>query len=364
MVVLILLNHRVFSTHAVTKFPQLEIKGLTNIKAIKSRQDVTVQRKKPFHKHFGDMIKWTNIWPSAATFHYSVVPFPIRQGYCKNLVENSGLSPSSYANTELMKIPNFLHLTKAHVGKHCEVLKKFCTKWPSGLNSDESITEHYPIRVIQYNYVFTASSIRDPRARVARLRVPVSRLGLREHEKRKLIRLTMGPGLGNNTAKYDWSTDELELVGDRCPSSIQNADYLRYVFTVLVLESKKIEQWELGAPAYDWLAFNWMNSKSRQRLIKVCSHDSDDRREGKRSDQRQLDSDPIVGQYREALEHIWRENDPIRSNQWPEPPRYPRKRHNPYPPIENVPFEPVPGADQLDALQSYKNATRQLMGLS
>jgi len=35
-----------------------------------------------------------------------------------------GISPGKYANAELMKIPNFLHLTPAHVKKHCEALKR------------------------------------------------------------------------------------------------------------------------------------------------------------------------------------------------------------------------------------------------
>jgi len=35
-----------------------------------------------------------------------------------------GIAPGKYANAELMKIPNFLHLTPAHVKKHCEALKR------------------------------------------------------------------------------------------------------------------------------------------------------------------------------------------------------------------------------------------------
>jgi small subunit ribosomal protein S35 len=41
----------------------------------------------------------------------------------KNLTENDGLAPEKYGNVELMKIPNFLHLTPPHIKKHCEVLK-------------------------------------------------------------------------------------------------------------------------------------------------------------------------------------------------------------------------------------------------
>jgi len=38
--------------------------------------------------------------------------------------ENEGIPPEKYANAELMKIPNFLHLTPAHVKKHCEAIKR------------------------------------------------------------------------------------------------------------------------------------------------------------------------------------------------------------------------------------------------
>lgn len=38
--------------------------------------------------------------------------------------DNDGIPPSKYANAELMKIPNFLHLTPNHVKKHCEALKR------------------------------------------------------------------------------------------------------------------------------------------------------------------------------------------------------------------------------------------------
>ncbi|VDP84560.1 unnamed protein product [Echinostoma caproni] len=124
-------------------------------------------RNKPHHLRYPPVIKWTSIWPSAATFNYSVVPLPIRQGYCKN----SGISPEKYANAELMKIPNFLHLTKAHIQMHCAALKKFCTDWPSGLQSAQETLNHYPLEVIQHSYAFSASTLRDPRARIVSIKV-------------------------------------------------------------------------------------------------------------------------------------------------------------------------------------------------
>ncbi|VDQ17756.1 unnamed protein product [Trichobilharzia regenti] len=88
---------------------------------------------------------WTNVWPAAATFHHAVVPFPVRQGHCKNLAENGGIPPEKYAN--------------------------FCTVWPLGLNCDETIEKHYPVEIINRSYVFTSSNIRDPRSRVVTLQV-------------------------------------------------------------------------------------------------------------------------------------------------------------------------------------------------
>ncbi|CAH8643709.1 unnamed protein product [Dicrocoelium dendriticum] len=219
-------------------FLPLEIRGLTDVRALTRRNRSIDERKEPLHRKFSEKIDWTNIWPAASTFHYSVIPFPIRQGYCKNLQENLGISPGSYANAELLKIPNFLHLTKHHIQKHCAAIKKFCTKWPTGLNSEEAVTKHYPLEVVHQNFVFSAPSIRDPRARLVSIRVAVSSLRLNDHSKRKLIRLAMGPGPGKNFAQYDWSTDILQLSSSRCPTSRQNTDYLRYVLTVLTLESK------------------------------------------------------------------------------------------------------------------------------
>jgi small subunit ribosomal protein S35 len=70
---------------------------------------------------------WTDVWPSAGTFRQSVIPLPIHQGYVKNKAENEGVPPGKYGNVELMKIPNFFHLTPAHIKKHCEAIKsKFC----------------------------------------------------------------------------------------------------------------------------------------------------------------------------------------------------------------------------------------------
>lgn len=66
---------------------------------------------------------WTSVWPTNKVFNANIVPLPVRQGYVKNLNENDGLPPTQYGNTELMKIPNFLHLTPPHIKKHCAAIK-------------------------------------------------------------------------------------------------------------------------------------------------------------------------------------------------------------------------------------------------
>ena len=73
---------------------------------------------------------WPSVWPAARTFHPASVPLPLRQGVIQ---QKKLLPPEKYANTELMKIPNFLHLTPPAINRHCEAIKKFCTPWPKGI---------------------------------------------------------------------------------------------------------------------------------------------------------------------------------------------------------------------------------------
>lgn len=75
-----------------------------------------------YHKMSVDQ-DWNSVWPTSSMFKQCTVPFAVRQGYVKNSVENDGLPPEKYGNTELMKIPNFLHLTPPQIKKHCEAIK-------------------------------------------------------------------------------------------------------------------------------------------------------------------------------------------------------------------------------------------------
>lgn len=72
---------------------------------------------------------WMSVWPAQRTFHPAVVPLPIRQGFAHL---KGQVTPQKYANVELMKIPNFLHLTPPVIKMQCQMLKPFCTKWPEG----------------------------------------------------------------------------------------------------------------------------------------------------------------------------------------------------------------------------------------
>lgn len=164
---------------------------------------------------------WQAHWPVAQIFHPHIVPFPLRQGY----KDPKGIHPSKYANTELMKIPNFLHLTPPVVKKHCEALKKFCTEWPKELNTDKECATYFPVELITSDYCYSSPTIREPLARIVSLRIKLSSLCLDAHAKDKILRL-----LGN---RYNSQTDVITLTADKCPVRKQNLDYVKYLLTAL-----------------------------------------------------------------------------------------------------------------------------------
>ncbi|KAH9580509.1 28S ribosomal protein S35, mitochondrial [Schistosoma haematobium] len=65
------------------KFLPLEIRGLNDLKPRDNRHIFSKEKPVTLHERFRDFIDWTNIWPAAATFHHSLVPFRVRQGSCK-----------------------------------------------------------------------------------------------------------------------------------------------------------------------------------------------------------------------------------------------------------------------------------------
>ena len=69
-------------------------------------------------------------------------------------------TPSKWANAELMKVPNFLHLTPSTIKKHYDELRQFCTEFPKG------IIEHYlcilQLRRIPKSHLLFALLVQKP----------------------------------------------------------------------------------------------------------------------------------------------------------------------------------------------------------
>jgi small subunit ribosomal protein S35 len=206
---------------------------------------------------------WTDVWPSAHTFKWSVVPFPVRQGYVERS-ENEGIPPAKYANAELMKIPNFLHLTPLHVKKHCAALKQYCNKWPEGLDTDEACDQHFPVQVTTRDYVADGASVRDSRARIVTVKVKLSLLDLDYHARDKFIRLA--------GERYNPETDMLSLEMDRCPVKKQNYDHAMYLITALYFESWKTESWESEKTLDDMEKYFWDINSSRSKILHLLKH--------------------------------------------------------------------------------------------
>lgn len=167
---------------------------------------------------------WGSVWPAPRSFHPATVPLPLHQGYVKK-----GVPPGKFANAELIKIPNFLHLTPPVIKRQCEALKKFCTKWPQALKTDEQCEKHFPLEVSSSDYCHSSPTIRDPLARIVTLKIKLSALQLDEHARDKLRRL-----VGD---RYDEETGVLTIVTDRCPTKKQNYDYAMYLLTAVFHES-------------------------------------------------------------------------------------------------------------------------------
>ncbi|XP_077786957.1 small ribosomal subunit protein mS35 isoform X3 [Podarcis muralis] len=108
---------------------------------------------------------WTSVYPVAAAFKPSCVPLPLRMGY----PVKRGVPPVKEGNLELLKIPNFLHLTPVAIRKHCAALKDFCTEWPADVDNDEKCMQHFPIEVDTVDYISAGPSVRNPKARMVTL---------------------------------------------------------------------------------------------------------------------------------------------------------------------------------------------------
>ncbi|XP_044269706.1 28S ribosomal protein S35, mitochondrial [Tribolium madens] len=199
---------------------------------------------------------WGNVWPGPRSFHPATVPLPIRQGYVPK-----GAAPGKYGNAELMKIPNFLHLTPPVIKRQCEALKKFCTPWPKALDSDEKCERFFPLEVSSSDYCHSSPTIRDPLARIVSVKFKLGALGLEGRAKDKFLRLV--------GERYDEKTDIVTIVTDRCPLKKQNYDYAMYLITALYHESLNVEPWEELKSEADMEVYIWENNASKTSIEKL-----------------------------------------------------------------------------------------------
>ncbi|XP_066523495.1 small ribosomal subunit protein mS35 [Hoplias malabaricus] len=200
---------------------------------------------------------WTAVYPTAASFKPNAVPLPVRMGY----PVKRGVPPEKKGNLELIKIPNFLHLTPHAIKKHCEALKPFCTGWPAALDSDDNCEKHFPIQVQSKDYVSAGPSLRNPKARIIILTVKLSSLNLDDHARKKMIKLS--------GERYNKDTDILTITTDSCPVKRQNYDYAMYLLTVLYHESWKTEAWEEEKTRADMEEYIWEGSPSQKNVLET-----------------------------------------------------------------------------------------------
>ncbi|XP_013417054.1 28S ribosomal protein S35, mitochondrial [Lingula anatina] len=203
---------------------------------------------------------WTKVWPTAATFNWTKFPVSVTQGVKVMKRDNPRMFEKD-VSLELMKIPNFLHLTDAHLDKHCNALQKYLSKWPSELSSSLAIAQHFPVEIITEDYVRSSPSIREPKSRIVTLKVRVGSLQLNARARDKLIRLAKD--------RYNAKTDLLTIVGDRCPRRKQNEDYVKYLLTALYMECRKVQEWEEDVKEEDVTKYRWDLSSSRKQLKKI-----------------------------------------------------------------------------------------------
>ncbi|XP_061629581.1 small ribosomal subunit protein mS35 [Phyllopteryx taeniolatus] len=251
---------------------------------------------------------WTTVYPAAAPFRAGAVPLPVRMGY----PVKRGVPPEKKGNLELIKVPNFLHLTPAAIRKHCEALKPFCNAWPSALNTDAKCERHFPIQVESSDYVSAGLSVRNPAARVVHLRVKLSSLNLDNHARKKMIRLV--------GERYCKDTDVLTITTNSCPLRQQNYDYAMYLLTVLYHESWKTEGWEAEKTVADMEEYSWEDSPSQKNILDTLLRESDageeerERLLGRTEVQEykdsvtrlknQGDSEGVMLQYKEAVKKV------------------------------------------------------------
>ena len=102
-------------------------------------------------------------------------------------------------------------------------MKKFCTPWPKGLETEEKIEAHFPLQYVSSDYVHGLPTIRNPLSRIVTIKIKLARLNLDQHARDKFLRLV--------GERYNKENDEVTIVTDRCPLKKQNYDYGVYLLT-------------------------------------------------------------------------------------------------------------------------------------
>ncbi|CAN9498976.1 unnamed protein product [Ophioblennius macclurei] len=240
---------------------------------------------------------WTAVYPAATPFRAGSIPLPVRMGY----PVKGGVPLEKKGNLELLKIPNFLHLTPAAIKKHCEALKPFCTEWPAALDTEAKCDEHFPVKVESTDFVSAGPSLRNPSARVVHLRVKLSSLNLDDHARKKMLKL-----VGD---RYCKDTDILTIMTDSCPLRVQNYDYAMYLLTVLYHESWKTETWEASKTVADMEEYSWEDSPSQKNLLDVLRRMKVAREEEGVELREQLLGQKEVQEYKESVTRLKNEGE-------------------------------------------------------
>jgi len=246
-------------------FRVLDLKKVTVRQKRQARERIKFEVPPPRTTLMKEDQDWTNVWPGPRTFHPAVVPLPIRQGRNKKKA-----APGKYGNAEILKIPNFLHLTPPAIEKHCRALKKFCTQWPAGLETEKKCEEHFPVEVITSDYCHSSPTIRDPLSRIVTIKFKLSRLPLDQHARDKILRLL--------ESRYNEKTDVVTITTDRCPLRQQNYEYAMYLLTALFHESWRYEKWEKEKALEDMECYEWEKNQSYKNVADLLSrsHGQDD----------------------------------------------------------------------------------------
>ncbi|CAB3396602.1 unnamed protein product [Caenorhabditis bovis] len=245
---------------------QMQLEQATGRAEVKQRSRIDLNdrlaERRPRSEEMNPEQDWSNVWPAAKTFSASVVPLPVRMGSRPNIEKRAPFKKEG--NLELVKIPNFLHLTPSAIEKHCNAIKKFCTPYPPEILDNKVLeSQLFPINISYNSYVHQGTNIRDNRSRVVTMTVNIDVFGLNDVAKSKLLRL-----VGD---RFDENNNTLTIITDRCHTRKQNLDYAYYLLTVLYHEANKVEDWEALQERVDNLKVEFDGSPAKEKLIDLIS---------------------------------------------------------------------------------------------